>query len=146
MKSKAEFLSLAEELKSYILSFLPWQDILRCASVCKALHHTYTSSSELQYITELGGQRLIPVPNTNLHNYTSYSERLQLLRDEARAWFKLDIVRSPSRTVTLPKIILDSHEEATMSLADGHLYLWDENGGSAIILPILPGPSQRTFE
>jgi hypothetical protein len=33
-----------------------------------------------------------------------------------------------------------------MSLADGHLYLWDENGGSAIILPILPGPSQRTFE
>jgi hypothetical protein len=33
MKPKAGFLSLAEELKSYILSFLPWQDIFHCASV-----------------------------------------------------------------------------------------------------------------
>jgi hypothetical protein len=33
MHHKAEFLSLAEELQSHILSFLPWRDILRCASV-----------------------------------------------------------------------------------------------------------------
>jgi hypothetical protein len=33
MKSEAGFLSLAEELQSYILSFLPCQDILPCTSV-----------------------------------------------------------------------------------------------------------------
>ncbi|KAG2033721.1 hypothetical protein BDR03DRAFT_966730 [Suillus americanus] len=32
-KPKAEFQSLAEELQSYILSFLPYRDILRCTSV-----------------------------------------------------------------------------------------------------------------
>jgi hypothetical protein len=34
---KVEFLALAEELHSYILSFLPWQDILRCTSVSHKL-------------------------------------------------------------------------------------------------------------
>jgi hypothetical protein len=33
VRPKLEFLALAEELYSYILSFLPWQDILRCTSV-----------------------------------------------------------------------------------------------------------------
>jgi len=33
MEPTAELLSLAEELRSYIMSFLPWQDILRCSSV-----------------------------------------------------------------------------------------------------------------
>jgi hypothetical protein len=33
MNPKAEFFSLVDELRFYILSFLPWQDILRCASV-----------------------------------------------------------------------------------------------------------------
>ena len=33
MKRKTEFLSLAEELQSYILSVLPWRDILHCTSV-----------------------------------------------------------------------------------------------------------------
>ena len=33
MKAEVGFLSLAEELKVYILSFLPSRDILRCTSV-----------------------------------------------------------------------------------------------------------------
>jgi hypothetical protein len=33
MMPKAELLSLPEELQLYILSFLPCQDILRCATV-----------------------------------------------------------------------------------------------------------------
>ncbi|KAG1804393.1 uncharacterized protein BJ212DRAFT_1393791 [Suillus subaureus] len=33
MQPKAGFLSLADELRFYILSFLSYQDILRCTSV-----------------------------------------------------------------------------------------------------------------
>ncbi|KAG2034518.1 hypothetical protein BDR03DRAFT_595484 [Suillus americanus] len=66
MNPKTEFQSLAQELQSYILSFLPYRDILCCASVCRALRLTYISPSELQYIVELGGQQLLPV----LDNHT----------------------------------------------------------------------------
>jgi hypothetical protein len=52
--------------------------------VCKALRQTYISSSELQYIVELSGQRLLHVPNTDDVNIP-VSERLQLLRDKAHA-------------------------------------------------------------
>lgn len=83
---KPQFLSLAEDLHIYILTFLPYQDILHCTSVsivllitpntpkwiwsfmlkvilqvCRGLHQIYLSSSELQYIVELGGQQLLPV-------------------------------------------------------------------------------------
>ncbi|OAX41013.1 hypothetical protein K503DRAFT_768069 [Rhizopogon vinicolor AM-OR11-026] len=146
MKSKAGFLSLAEELKSYILSFLPWQDILRCVSVCKALRHTYMSSSELQYITELGGQRLIPVLNTDSSDHISFSERLKLLRDQAQAWFKLDIGHVPFGTVSIPMYFLDSYADVAMSLVNGHLCLWNEEDDCVTILPILPKPSQRSIE
>lgn len=133
-------LALAEELQSYILSFLPYQDILRCTSVCKALRQTYMSSSELQYITELGGQQLLPVPDTDLDNHTSISKRLQLLRDKAYAWFKFDI--HSFETISIP----EQFHDAKTSLADGHLCLFDEDEQSAKIFPILPNPSQYKIE
>lgn len=133
-------LALAEELQSYILSFLPHQDILRCTSVCKTLRQTYMTSSELQYITELGGQQLLPVPDTDLDNHTSISKRLQLLRDKAHAWFKFDI--HSFETISMP----EQFHDAKTSLADGHLCLFNEDEQSAKIFPILPKPSQHKIE
>jgi hypothetical protein len=105
------------------------------------------SSSELQYITELGGQRLLPIHNTNIDNHVSFSDRLQLLRDKAQAWFKLDIERVPVGAVSIPQQFLDSYDYFGNSpLTDGHLFLWDEMKGSATIFPALPKPSQRTIE
>ncbi|KAG2121430.1 hypothetical protein DEU56DRAFT_95585 [Suillus clintonianus] len=138
MKPKAGFLSLAEELRLYILSFLSCRDILRCTSVCKALRQTYLSSSELQYIVELNGQRLLPVPNTDDHTPTS--ERLQLLRDRAHVWFKVDF--HSSETVFIP----DVSDYVDQFVADGHLYLWDAHEDKAAIIPILPKPSQQRIE
>ncbi|KAG1751129.1 hypothetical protein EDB19DRAFT_1275165 [Suillus lakei] len=137
MKPDAKFQSLAEELQSYILSFLPYRDILRCQSLCKALHQTYMSSSELQYIVELGGQQLLPVPNTDLGNRISIPQCLQLLRDDAHAWFKFDI--TSFETVSIP-------DHSTMCVADGHLCLWKKHEDSTTVFPILPKPSQYTIE
>ncbi|KAG0702060.1 hypothetical protein DFH29DRAFT_528715 [Suillus ampliporus] len=137
MKPKAELLSLPEELQFYILRFLPWRDILRCTSVCKALRQTYTSSSELQYITELGGQQLLPVSN----NYTSVSKRLQLLRDRAHAWFKFDI-RS-FEIISIPK---QFHETTKTYITDGHACFWNPVIDSVKIFPIQLKPSQQTIE
>ncbi|KAG2154932.1 uncharacterized protein EDB93DRAFT_1101948 [Suillus bovinus] len=140
MNRKAEFLFLTEELWSHILSFLPWRDILRCASVCKALHQTYVSSSELQYIVELGGQRLLPVFNTDLDNRTPVSKRLQLLRNGICAWFKFDI--NSVETVSIP----DQYHDGRLSLANRHLCLYSRDEDSAKIFPILPKPSQQIIE
>ncbi|KAG1751128.1 hypothetical protein EDB19DRAFT_2035967 [Suillus lakei] len=133
----AKFQSLAEELQSCILSFLPYQDILRCTSVCKTLRQTYISSSKLQYIVELGGQQLLPIPNALSDSRTSISQRLQLLRDNAHAWFKFDI--HSFETVSIPL-----HNK--MWVANGHLCLWERHGNSTTIFPILPKPSQYTIE
>ncbi|KAG2153098.1 uncharacterized protein EDB93DRAFT_1249012 [Suillus bovinus] len=135
-KPTAQLQSLATELQSHILSFLPYQDILRCTSVCKALRQTYTSCSELQYIVELGGQRLLPVLNT-FDNRTSISERLQLLRDNAHAWFNFDIHSFES--VTIPV-------HSKMWVVNGHLCLWERHHDSTTIFPILPKSSQYTIE
>ncbi|KAG2066486.1 hypothetical protein BDR04DRAFT_1121178 [Suillus decipiens] len=135
MEPIADLQSLAEEIQSYILSFLPYQDILRCTSVCKALRQTYISCSELQYIVELGGQQLLPVRNTF---DTSIPKRLQLLRDNAHAWFNFDI--HSFKTVSIPM----SHYK--MWVVNGHLCLWERHGDSTTIFPILPKPSQYTIE
>ncbi|KAG2125478.1 hypothetical protein DEU56DRAFT_759215 [Suillus clintonianus] len=137
MQPNVRFLSLVEELQFYILCFLPYRDILRCTSVCKALRQTYLSSSELQYIVELGGQCLLPVPNTD--NHTPISERLRLLRNKAHAWFKVDI--HSSKTTSVPP-----HHACETSLTDGHFYMWNRWRRMASIIPILPKPSQRTIQ
>ncbi|KAG1727728.1 hypothetical protein EDB19DRAFT_1833005 [Suillus lakei] len=96
------------------------------------------SSSELQYIVEMSGQRLLPVPNTNDHTPTS--ERLQLSRDKAHAWFKVDI--HSFETVPIPRVPL-SHK---LIFADGHLYTWNAEEDKATIMPILPKPSQQAIQ
>ncbi|OJA08870.1 hypothetical protein AZE42_01739 [Rhizopogon vesiculosus] len=103
------------------------------------------SSSELQYITELGGQQLIPLPNADLDNHTSFPERLQLLRNKAQAWFKLDINRNSFGRFPVPTQYLDS-DVVSGELVDGHLCLWYADKDSAAILPVLPKPSQQTIE
>ncbi|KAG1720374.1 hypothetical protein EDB19DRAFT_574829 [Suillus lakei] len=136
---KAGFLSLAEELQLYILRFLPYRDILRCTSVCKALRQMYISYSELQYIVELGGQQLLPIPDTDPNNHTSISQRLQLLRDRAHAWFKLDVHHCA--TISIPEQFL--HAKSSGWVANGHLCLWDGHQDSATVFQILPKASQQ---
>ncbi|KAG2141180.1 uncharacterized protein EDB93DRAFT_1338677 [Suillus bovinus] len=138
MQPKTGFLSLVQELGFYILSFLPCRDILRCTSVCKALRQAYMSSSELQYIIELSGQRLLPVPNTD--NRTPTFNRLQTLKDRAHAWFKFDM--HSFKTITLRENLSAKKQLVT----GGHLYSWHEDNDVAAIIPILPKPSQRTIE
>ncbi|KAG2131333.1 hypothetical protein DEU56DRAFT_914482 [Suillus clintonianus] len=138
MKPNTGFLSLAEELRVFILSFLPYRDILHCTSICKALRQTYVSSSELQYIVELGGQHLLPVPNTD--NHTPISERLRLLRNKAHAWFKADLNSFESFPIPFKRCT------TSVSVANGHVSLWDEDDDTARIIPILPKPPQQTFQ
>ncbi|KAG2105750.1 uncharacterized protein F5147DRAFT_775078 [Suillus discolor] len=139
MKAKAELLSLPPELLTYILSFLPWQDILRCTSLCKALRQTYISesSSELQYAIELGSQRLLPVSN----NHIPVAKRLQLLRENASAWFKFDL--HSFGTISIPEKF---YRFTATHITNGHACFWNPSIDSVRIFPILPKPSQETIE
>ncbi|KAG1751112.1 hypothetical protein EDB19DRAFT_1274303 [Suillus lakei] len=143
MRSKAGFMSLAEELQFFILCFLPYRDILRCTSVCKALRQRYTSYSELQYIVELGGQQLLPGPDTDPDNHISIFQRLQLLRDRAHAWFELDFY--PCATISIPKQF-HCMRRSSRRVANGHLCLWRNRADSAMVFPILPKASQQTIK
>ncbi|KAG1862418.1 hypothetical protein C8R48DRAFT_834090 [Suillus tomentosus] len=139
MKAKAGLLSLPEELLTYILSFLPWRDILRCTSSCNALRHIYTSesSSELQYAVELGSQRLLPVSN----NHIPVAERLKLLRENASAWFKFDL--HSFETISIPEKF---HRFTATYITNGHACFWNPRIDSVTIFPVLPKPSQETIE
>ncbi|KAG1804788.1 uncharacterized protein HD556DRAFT_1326314 [Suillus plorans] len=139
MKPSAGFLSLPRELQLNILSFLSGRDILRCTSVSKALRQTYMSSSELQYIVELSGQWLLHIPITD-NVSIPVSKRLQLLRDKAHAWFKVDPYSF--ETVSLPKNMYSDEKV----VADRHIYLWDQEEDQAAIIPILPRPLQKTVK
>lgn len=139
MKPNAGFLSLPRELQLNILSSLSCRDILCCTSVSKALRQMYMSSSELQYIVELSGQRLLYVSNTDSVSIP-VSKRLQLLRDKAHVWFKVD--PHSFETVSLPK---NMHSDEKF-VADGHIYLWDQEEDMAAIIPILPKSSQKTVK
>ncbi|KAG1829125.1 hypothetical protein EV424DRAFT_1536050 [Suillus variegatus] len=146
---KPEFLFLAD-LHAYILSFLPYQDILQCTSVCRDLRQMYLSSSELQYIVELSGQQLLPV-DLPLDSHTpTISECLQLLRDKAHAWFKLN-TQSIEHVDVSNKYIMK-----LTFMSNGHFCLMDDPTlhhhdylrGPTIskIFPILQEPSQRVFD
>ncbi|KAG1905124.1 uncharacterized protein F5891DRAFT_1183835 [Suillus fuscotomentosus] len=138
MKPQIGFQFLAEELLCYILSFLPHRDILRCTSVCRTLRQTYLSSSELQYIVEISGQQLLVIPNTD--DIIPISKRLQHLRDEAHAWFKVD-------THWFLKIVPVTRAPLSREIivAGGHFCSWDPIGDTAMIFPVLPKPSQQSI-
>jgi hypothetical protein len=96
------------------------------------------SSSELQYIVEMSGQRLLCVSDTD--NDTPVSARLQLLRDKAHAWFKFDVHSFETVFVERPLQI------QRQIVAGGHVYLWSWNTNTARIFPILSKPSQQQFQ
>ncbi|KAG1727718.1 hypothetical protein EDB19DRAFT_2042756 [Suillus lakei] len=96
------------------------------------------SSSELQYIIELSGQRLLPV--LNMDDRTPISKRLQLLRDKAHAWFKFNL-----HSFETVSILTELYSAGTF-VANGHLCSWDDDEDSAMIIPILPKPSRRQIE
>ncbi|KAG2111827.1 hypothetical protein DEU56DRAFT_204464 [Suillus clintonianus] len=142
MKSRAEFLSLAEESQFYILKFLPYRDILRCTLVCRSLRQVYISYSELQYIVELGGQQLLHVPDTDPSNRTSISQRLKLLRDRPHAWLKFGV--QPCAKISIPEQFHDGDQSGWV--ANGHLCLWNSKQGLVMVSPILPKASQQTIK
>ncbi|KAG1905118.1 uncharacterized protein F5891DRAFT_1275438 [Suillus fuscotomentosus] len=140
MKPQTRFLSVTEELLSYILSFLPHRDILRCTSVCKTLRQTYLSSSRLQYIVEMSGQKLLAVPNTD--NSIPISKHLQFLRDKAHAWFKVDLHSFKTVPVTMSQYF----REKPNIVAGGHFCWWSRQEDTAMIFPVLPKPSQQSIQ
>ncbi|OJA12064.1 hypothetical protein AZE42_02195 [Rhizopogon vesiculosus] len=135
---RAEFLSLPQELQCYILEFIPWRDILRFTSIYKALHQMYMSSCELQYVVELGGQRLLPLPDINLGDHVTIPKRLQLLREKSRAWLRFNI--QSSKSISIPKQYYDAKRRYT----NGHLLLLKNYQSK--IFPILPESSQHIFD
>ncbi|KAG1843360.1 hypothetical protein DFJ58DRAFT_747905 [Suillus subalutaceus] len=93
------------------------------------------SSSELQYIVELSGQRLLPV--SNLDDHTPISERLQRLRDQAHAWFKFNAYSF--QTVISPAFRFPESKY----VSGEYLYLWNHSSDLVTISPIPSKLSQQ---
>ncbi|KAG1786079.1 uncharacterized protein HD556DRAFT_1417334 [Suillus plorans] len=139
IKPKSALSFLVDELWIYVLGFLSCTDILRCTSVCKALRQTYMSSSELQYIVELGGQCLLPTSNTDDH--TPIYKRLQRLRDKAHAWLKFDAYAFQT---VIPSISFSGIQKY---ITGEHFYMWNYHDNLVAISPIPSNLlSQRTIE
>jgi hypothetical protein len=97
------------------------------------------SSSELQYITELGGQQLLPV----FDGHISIQKRLQLLRDKAYAWSKFDI--HSFEVISIP---VQFCTQAQVSIVNGHACLWkpDIHSSRILIFPIRRKLLQQAIE
>ncbi|KAG2040845.1 hypothetical protein BDR03DRAFT_997831 [Suillus americanus] len=75
---------LPDEIRCHIPGFLSYNEIIRCALTCLTLYNTVKYSVGLQYIIELGAQRLIEVhPRSPT---ASLAEYLCILRKKAKAW------------------------------------------------------------
>ncbi|KAG1895795.1 uncharacterized protein F5891DRAFT_1056972 [Suillus fuscotomentosus] len=75
---------MPDEIQCHILGFLSYNEIIRCSLTCLTLYNTVKGSVELQYIIELGAQRLIEVhPRSPT---TSLADCLSILRKKANAW------------------------------------------------------------
>lgn len=86
--------------------------------------------------------KLLPVPGTDPDNYTSIFQRLQLLRDRAHVWSKLDIYSC--RKIIIPEKFRYG-TKSTVKVANGHLCLWDDSEDLVMVFPILPKVSQQTI-
>ncbi|KAG1788759.1 uncharacterized protein HD556DRAFT_1447605 [Suillus plorans] len=99
----------------------------------------------LQYIVELGGQGLLPVLNTEFHKHVPISERLQLLKDNASAWFKFNIrlvsIRDHPAFATVYSQAFGWVIER--SFVDGHLCLFVEHDQLVTIFPLVPQTSPQ---
>ena len=105
------------------------------------------TSSELQYTIELGGQRLLPVPNVNVDTHTTIATRLQLLKDKAYAW--LNFNNRSFKTISIPR----QFRLVRKIVADGYICLWEsswEEGDNEPdilrVFPVLHKPSQQAIE
>ncbi|KAG2107429.1 uncharacterized protein F5147DRAFT_653303 [Suillus discolor] len=85
----------------------------------------------------MSGQKLLAVPNTD--DSIPISKRLQFLRDKAHAWFKVDL----HSFKTVPITMSQRFQEKIHIVAGGHLYLWSKQKDTAMIVPVLPKPSQQ---
>ncbi|OAX31178.1 hypothetical protein K503DRAFT_870733 [Rhizopogon vinicolor AM-OR11-026] len=108
--------NIAEELRCHIFSFLSYSEIILCALTCQTMYKTVKNSTELQYLIELGAQRLMPVhprPPT-----VSIAECLRILRDKANAWSSFDLSVTKRLRVPWffnPKLITITHQKLTLS-------------------------------
>jgi hypothetical protein len=107
------------------------------------------TSSELQYTIELGGQRLLTVPNMNVDTHTAIATRLQLLRDKAYAWLNFNNRSFKTISITIPR----QFRMVRKIVADGYICLWESSWGlggnepdTLRVFPVLHKPSQRTIE
>ncbi|KAJ8588681.1 hypothetical protein M405DRAFT_882034 [Rhizopogon salebrosus TDB-379] len=96
--SASTLCGIAEELRCHILSFLAFNEIIRCALTCKTMYSTVKGSSELQYTIELGAQGLMPVhpqPPT-----VSAVDCLRTLKDKASGWSSFELNASKKLCIT----------------------------------------------
>ncbi|KAG1737983.1 hypothetical protein EDB19DRAFT_2025492 [Suillus lakei] len=91
---------IPDEMQCYILGFLSYNEIIRCASTCRTMYNTVKYSVELQYIIELGAHGLIEAHPRG--PTVSIPDCLDILRKKADAWstFKPNASKS-SRFPTL---------------------------------------------
>ncbi|KAG1737986.1 hypothetical protein EDB19DRAFT_2039748 [Suillus lakei] len=91
---------MPDEMRCYILGFLSYNEIIRCALTCRTMYNTVKCSVELQYIIELGAHGLIEAHPRG--PTVSIPDSLDILRSKANAWnaFKLNASKS-SRFATL---------------------------------------------
>jgi hypothetical protein len=106
---------------------------------CRDLRQTCLSSSELQYLVELGGQQLLPVDFPPDSHEALISERLQLLKDKAQAWLKFDTQHVETVDVS------DKYIVGRTVVSNGHLGVVYGNRYPAFakISSILPEPLQQ---
>ncbi|KAG1795299.1 uncharacterized protein HD556DRAFT_376273 [Suillus plorans] len=86
----------------------------------------------------MSGQQLLAVPNTD--NSIPISKRLQLLRDKAHAWFKVDLLSF--KTVPITR----SRRSRENSISGEHFCLWSRLEDTAMVFPVLPKSSQQSIQ
>ncbi|KAG1717273.1 hypothetical protein EDB19DRAFT_2033029 [Suillus lakei] len=75
---------MPDEMRCYILGFLSYNEIIRCALTCRTMYNTVKCSVELQYIIELGAHGLIEAHPRG--PTVSIPDCLDILRNKANAW------------------------------------------------------------
>ncbi|KAG1749033.1 uncharacterized protein EDB91DRAFT_1334439 [Suillus paluster] len=113
---RAALEDIPAELRCHILSFLSYNEIIRCALTSHTMYDTVKSSVELQYIIELGSQKLIqvhPRPPT-----VSTAECLHIIRDKANAWNSFELDATKAKALRFPGVFNSSsiiHQQLGLS-------------------------------
>lgn len=88
---------------------------------------------------------MLPVLNTEFHKHVPISKRLQLLKDNASAWFKFNIrpVSIQDHPAFAPVYSQAGGWEIKRSFVDGHLCLFVEQDQLVKIFPLVPQSSPQ---